>query len=259
MSQKKAEPAELPLWQKLTGLTPDREQKMSADERDAAIRILVKDVDQRARVEFERGKAAPAGERTVFWEPLERICLQLQISRTKLSAYSRELTGMRAHEICDRIKAADLARAIQNYLIDTLAVESRRLHNTPAAQLRSEEFRIKTVAYFRRYLKLQRQGEQRARWAVELGFPNANRLRRACILAHGMSIEELEHRILTTIVQKFCDDLAKLAPASKETVAGRDEPIDHLKQKLDTLPPLPPLTPDEEEDVRRLLNKEFAA
>ena len=255
MSQKTPDHNQLPLWQKLTGLTPDREAKMTPDERDAAIRLLVKDVDQRARAEFERGRTAPAGERTVFWEPLERICLQLQISRTKLSSYSRELTGMRAHEICDRIKAADLARIVQIYINETLAKEVRILHNTPAAQLRKQEFRVKAIAQFRRFLKQQRSGDQRARWALQLGFPNANRLRRACLLAHGMSIEQLENQIMTTMVQKFCDELIARSPASKQPVPDADD-LQKLQEKLATLPPL---TAEEEEDLQRLLNKEFAA
>src|SRR5438874_10480804 len=96
-----------PAWQKISGIDPQSESEMSRAERNAALRKLIADVTARATVEFadEDEGDIPESERTIFWDPLQRICMQLGISRTKLSAYSRELTGMRAHEISDRILA----------------------------------------------------------------------------------------------------------------------------------------------------------
>src|SRR4051812_30384502 len=112
MSNSKTE-NDRPLWQKISGIDPASEDKLDSNARDAAIRKLVLEVERRATVEFERADSGliPAEERTVFWDPLARVCLQLGISRTKLSLYTRELTGMRAHEISDRILARRTLKA----------------------------------------------------------------------------------------------------------------------------------------------------
>src|SRR5689334_14480463 len=110
---------EKPLWQQISGIDPSKEKEMDAEARDAALRKLILDVERRAGDEIERAATGkiPQGERTIFWDPLTRICLQLGISRTKLSSYSRELTGMRAFEISDRILAKRVLRErLQSYV-----------------------------------------------------------------------------------------------------------------------------------------------
>ncbi len=202
-----------PLWQQISGINPATEMNMGADARDAAIRKLVQEVEKRATVEFERGENGkiPEGERSVFWDPLARICLVLGISRTKLSSYSRELTGLRAHEISDRIRARrSLAKRLLQYVMTAIApeLEKIRLRLPPTGRLR-EQHRIETQMRLVEWMKLNRKGQLRARFAAELGFANPSRLSRACLLAHGMSIEEMEGNLVCNLVQKFFDGLLK--------------------------------------------------
>src|SRR5687768_1568239 len=115
-----------PAWQKISGLNPETEQDLAPDQRDDCIRKLLVEVELLARIEFDRGDKVPKGERTLFWDPLARICALLSISRTKLSNYSRELTGMRAHELTDKIKAESLPDALAAYL-QNLFNQSQRI------------------------------------------------------------------------------------------------------------------------------------
>ena len=142
--------AVLPEWQKISGLTPVAEAAFSRSERRFAIRKLFKEFERRIREalsecereEKEEGNAhrdgdarngggdggadnACAGhvldtknERTFLWSPLEGICAELGVARRKLSALTRELTGMAAQEVVDRIKAENVAARLKEKLAE---------------------------------------------------------------------------------------------------------------------------------------------
>jgi hypothetical protein len=213
--------AELAQWQKISGLTVEREKTMSDDERDDGIRKLLAEVERMAGESFARGERAPAGERTLFWDPLERICRKLEISRVKLSAYSRELTGMRAHEVSDRILAKkNLLQAMEKRILGVLKPEFEKVRgHLDRTRVKETEYRASWCKSFWKLVKLSRTGIARARCAAELGFANPSRLSRACLLAHGMSIEELESIVLVGIVQKFFDGIReeKASPQSTQS------------------------------------------
>jgi AraC-like DNA-binding protein len=113
---------ELPPWQKISGLTPDAEKKLSRSERRHALRKLFKEYEKRIREALSEESAADAEndprERTYLWSPLESICFELGIARRKLSALTRELTGMAAHEVIDRIRAEKVAEQLKASLRD---------------------------------------------------------------------------------------------------------------------------------------------
>jgi hypothetical protein len=185
---------------------------LSRTERNAALRKLVAEVTARATVEFadEDNGEIPKSERTIFWDPLQRICMQLGISRTKLSAYSRELTGMRAHEISDRIlakrKLKERLRARIEYYLRS-EVEFLREELT-RGEIFFEQLGGETRDLVR-LLKSRRKFERAASFAVEMGFANFSRLNRACLLAFGKSLDQIEAELVCTHVQKFFEDRLK--------------------------------------------------
>ncbi|HYG76259.1 MAG TPA: hypothetical protein VEK08_14740 [Planctomycetota bacterium] len=216
----------LPRWQQISGITPEREASMTDDERDAGVRALLKEVQRLARQEITRGEKAPKGERTVYWEPLERVCRILGLSRTKLSSFSRELTGLRAHEITDRIKAETLP-ALMHARLEKELQPLRSLIERKAERSRAQDpaYILKWVRYCLRIVRTARSGSARGRFALELGFPNPSRLQKACLLAQGMSIDELEDLILTDMVQKFLKGIAEPARTSEtKPAANKGQP-----------------------------------
>lgn len=197
-----------PLWQQISGIDPQRENEMDADARDAALRKLIKEVEKRATVEFERADAGkiPEGERTLFWDPLARICGQLGISRTKLSTYSRELTGMRAHEISDRILAKrKLAERLAAWVKDFAGRELELARDMFSKAHIDDDFRSSWMKRLAKGMKSKRQGDSRAHFAAQMGFANYSRLSRACLLAFGKSLDHLESELVCAQVQKFFD------------------------------------------------------
>jgi hypothetical protein len=210
MSNSKTE-NDRPLWQKISGIDPASEDKLDSNARDAAIRKLVLEVERRATVEFERADSGliPAEERTVFWDPLARVCLQLGISRTKLSLYTRELTGMRAHEISDRILARRTLKAKVTANVEALLLPelARMMKEVRPPKNAPEIYKVDTASRFVKWMRSLRAKERRVRFAATMGFANPSRLSRACLLGLGMSIDELEARAVCTLVQKFFEEL----------------------------------------------------
>ena len=200
-----------PLWQQISGIDPATEAKLDADARDEAIRKLVREVEARASVELERAETGkiPEGERTLYWDPLARICLQLEISRTKLSAYTRELTGMRAHEISDRIVAKKyLLKRMWRYIGGKIRPELEAMQKcAPPREKIYEGHRMQTETRLLRWVRSLRQKDARAGFAARMGFANPSRLSRACLLAHGKSIDEMEAFIVRNMVQKFFEEV----------------------------------------------------
>ena len=218
-----------PAWQKISGLNPATEQDLPLEQRDAGIRKLVAEVERLAQIEFDRGDKVPAGERTLFWDPLARICALLSISRTKLSNYSRELTGMRAHEITDRLKAKSLPDQLRAYLENLFTIHNpllRSLFNSFAQDPATQ--REKFFQAVQRFVKSTRSGPARAHFAATLGYANPSRLTRACLLAHQKSLEHLESDLLDPIVQKFFDEWKPDASAREHSASEAREQVSPL-------------------------------
>jgi AraC-like DNA-binding protein len=195
-----------PFWQQLSGINPETEREMAAEERDAAILKIIDKADEIINAEMTR--AVPAGQRTVFWDPIERVCALLEISRTKLSRYSYELTGLRAHERSDKVKAArlpgDLQALVELFIANLIETALRPLFaNGSTTQQEIEN----AIAFAFKALRQERSGPAAARHAMDLGYANPSRLKHACKIAHGMSLEEMERNIVAKLVQKFFDDL----------------------------------------------------
>ena len=219
--------ANRPLWQQISGIDPQTESEMSSTERNAAIRKLVAEVTARSIAEFaseDKGEI-PAGERTIFWDPLQRICLQLGISRTKLSAYSRELTGMRAHEISDRILAKrKLKVRLQARIEYYLRSEVEFLHS----ELKKGEISFEQLGGeardMARLMKSRRKFERSASFAVEMGFANYSRLNRACLLAFGKSLDQIEAQMVCTYVQKVFEELKGTENLTQSRKVAKEQP-----------------------------------
>ena len=284
----------LPLWQKLSGLWPKQEAKMDRNQRRESIRKLRKEYEHRIRAsldeyECEQRKAADpspqppsargggadtaesAEDRTFLWSPLDAICNELSIARRKLSAYMRELTGMSAQEVIDKIKAEKIARRLKEKLA-ARAKEEYETHFANAGQAYRKSAKPKQHDAYKLGLNLipaeqlerekmeakqrieigmncepkcgwasaagglcSREWESRraqpsiawaenARYAArqqfarELGFSNYNRLYRACLLAFGKTVMELEHAAALELLQALDKEAAPRREAVKAEV-----------------------------------------
>ncbi len=137
-------------WQQISGITPENELTLPPRERRQALRKLIAKATDLAREELvegascplvgpegtatavgmtraeeTRGQDAPStndyADATFLWDPMRSVCRQLGISHSKLSSLSKELTGMSAHEIADRIKVAGIKEKLRAPLIEFAA------------------------------------------------------------------------------------------------------------------------------------------
>ena len=221
-----------PLWQRISGIDPKRENEMTRDERDAAIRKLVQEVHRRAIVEFEsddEGKI-PEDERSIFWDPLQRICMQLGISRTKLSNYSRELTGLRAHELSDRIRAKrKLPERLTKWVQELVGLEMNSMRASFAKMRIDGRVRQYWMGRMVKTVKSFRTHELRAHFAGQMGFANFSRVSRACLLAFGKSLDHIEADLVRTYVQKFFDEF--ILKTKGEPPRRRDHQEQQVKER----------------------------
>jgi hypothetical protein len=227
----------VPPWQKISGLLPGAEEKMSRSERRAALRKLFKHYEQLARealAEHAAESGAEKEERTFLWDPLPALCFELRIARRKLSALTKELTGMAAHEVIDKIRAEKIEAKLSAD-VDAFCLACRIPPGNP-------DFRDDLVtrenwqAHIWKKLKRSRAlpSFDRENHAIEMGFPNYARYRRGVMLSHGgQTPKQLEWDLLGGIGE-FYAAAATLKERYKSFSGRNYQWIEsHLGQPLD--------------------------
>src|ERR1043165_1400889 len=118
-------PAVQSRWREISGITVENERKMSAKERRAGVRKLKAVVEQEIRLELKEAAEEQAdrnvcptvrSERTFLWEPIPAICHRLEIGPTVLSRLMKELTGMSATQMVDKIRAEGIREKLRENL-----------------------------------------------------------------------------------------------------------------------------------------------
>ena len=177
-------------WREISGISVENERTMSAKERRAAIRKLKVVFEQEIREEL---KAAAedvefTGERTMLWDPVAGICFRLEIGPTVLSRLMKELTGMSAPQMVDRIRA----EGVRGKLRENLRVIVVKKWKKPGAEFQADFHGLRDG------IKMHRRSEGLSCTAVaiELGFGSYTRFYRACLLCYGKTPTQLEDEVL---------------------------------------------------------------
>ncbi|HEY3324509.1 MAG TPA: hypothetical protein VGP72_28920 [Planctomycetota bacterium] len=198
---------QVPLWMQVSGLFPDDEPKMSPRERLGAMLLLVKNAERLLRYEIRysaehKSELDAAEVRTYLWDPLRTVCFHLGISQRRLTGYCKELTGMSAIEMVDRMKAEGVRGKLKEELRKFIKLTTEDTEDT--------EGRIgdKADQISAELKKSRRDGRwHRTTWAMGLGFSSYQRFFRACLLCFGKTPHELEMELIEEI----------LAEAERET------------------------------------------
>ncbi|MCY3021903.1 MAG: hypothetical protein NTW87_23070 [Planctomycetota bacterium] len=196
-AKKEAKKRELAVWQRISGLQPETEGTMTRSERRHALRKLFKHYERLVREALAEHEADPEKEeRTFLWDPVAMICGELGIARRKLSALTKELTGMAAHEVVDKIRAEAIEAKMETELA---AIFERRIYGGRPFRQDSYYHGWKWTKILWDMLKDSRKAPHfaLAHWAARLGFANYARFRRGVMLAHGgLTPVQLEGRVL---------------------------------------------------------------
>ena len=201
------------LWRRVSGFSSEKvERELPAGFRLRGIRKLIQSVERLVRAELRRCENDPEfnAERTYLWDPLRTICFYLGIARTKLSSYSKELTGLAAQEIVDRVRAEGVKKKLRLEL---------RPWVTPRWQHEKCTCHKKELLWFCPYhnnmaetcwiihrdvkRERQKQGFQNSSWAMEHGFASFSRFSRACMLAYRKTPLQLELEIMAELVREL--------------------------------------------------------
>ena len=257
-----------PLWQNLTGLYPEIERTLQPNDRARRIGYLLRVAEKIVRHELKadevRGKQRAesfAEERSYKWDPLRTVCFYLRISQYKLSGYSKELNGMSAPEIVDRIRAESvrsrMKRELKGFVAEFFQHEDEqkgrtgegakggngegtaeqmelagrmpavreRAGGTPAVQDAADAIWMA--------LKLSRRLPRwhRTTWAAGHGFSSYTRFFRACLLCYGKTPHEVEMEVIEEILTEsekleVCqNERQEQTAAVRECAAGEPEVV----------------------------------
>lgn len=191
----------IPLWQRVSGLTSlAAERAMRPMLRRERIRRLLKVVDQILRAELKTPACSendPAAmkasveelkrERSVFWDPLPEVCFYLEIGQSKLAQYSRQLTGLGAKDLVDRIRVEKLRASIRERL--------RKVVGLAQANSKEDVKRLSVrdgAGVLLKALKVSEHFVSRQQMALEVGIASKARLYRACLACERKTLEEIE-------------------------------------------------------------------
>jgi len=255
--------AEPPLWQQISGLISGAELRLNPAQRAAGIRRLLKKVERMIRFEVRAGEKDGRGEtatgrlgdgetggsgeeegerqhagwkpalrevdacrKTAQWDPLQPICTYLGIAPRKLSALSREISGLSVTQLADAIKAETLRKKMMRRVAEWVASIGDVVREA-GADLQEQAYAL----WKRLRGERQKNGSHRSSVAWELGFSSYTRMFRACLVCYGLVPQEIE---LELIAERLgCgEERAQCVPGQIEAESSRtDLPLRHEATK----------------------------
>lgn len=218
-----------PVWQRFAKVDPTN-RHLPLPERRAAFRRLFAEFERRARAELALVHEEGPGERTFLWDPVDSICRDLEISRVAMSRMMWEFCGMRAHEFTDKLKARLLPRQLKERLQVRFQHLRAMMTDIALGEVGSSQDLLSAATFdrcvkkARMLLRGERSGSAALSFAIDLGYANFSRLKRACALAHGISLTHLEDCLIDDMVQKFLAGLHAESMGEARPAAPPDEP-----------------------------------
>ncbi len=190
-------------WREVSGISSENEAGMGEEERRSGLRKLFKMAEAEMRSEMKRASedVEHRSERTFLWEPIAAVCRRLEISQANLTRLLKELTGMSATQLADRIRAEGLKEKLRAKLAAWFKQEGEPgefSYDEKVSFEKHVEESWKCIKASRREMSFSY-----AEMAVELGFANYGRLYRACMLQYGKTPSQLEDEIVREYTRYF--------------------------------------------------------
>jgi len=187
-----------PLWQRVSELIGER--SLRPMQRRERMRKLLKVVDGLLRTEMKTPAAdendspeqhakmkALKAERTVFWDPLPEVCYYLEIAQSKLAQYAKQLTGLGAKDLVDRIRVENLRAKIR----ERLRLVSEQTQASSGNDVKRLSVRD-GAGVLLKALKASEHFQSRQELALSVGIASKQRLHRAVLACEGVTLEQLE-------------------------------------------------------------------
>ena len=196
-----------PEWIRVLGVDPKFLKYLNRQTRRAALRRLVNKAEFMMQIELQQQKEDPEQEDyTPFWDPIDEVARKLEIGRTALSAFSKELTGLTVAYLADRLRA----KAVKQKFKTALRAFVREL-----AASGGEPFSADDAWHKLNAARKKGRNHSLSSQSVALGFSSYARFYRACLALHRKTPGEIEYEVLAECVREFFSGEA-LAPEAPE-------------------------------------------
>jgi hypothetical protein len=237
---------DVPMWQRVTGLTADNEWRLRPSDRRGALMRLARTVERMVRAEWKRvlepteERADPFVDdererqlakcrfatRTAQWDPVSEICFYLEIAQTKLSELLRQGTGLRARELSDCVRGekirAHLKETMRKAASAWLQNEFMTTDYRGLVKLSAEEGRAIVLREYRASSEFLDRTELAQ--AFDLG--SRARLYRAVRICEHMELEALERAVALEVFLEMLPGIWSGCEVSSDERAALKERVD---------------------------------
>ncbi|MCY3019472.1 MAG: hypothetical protein NTW87_10660 [Planctomycetota bacterium] len=150
--------------------------------------------------------------RTFLWDPLRAVCAHLEIPQRKLSSFAKEVLGVSAPELVDKIKAegvrARMKDELKGFIVERSRTTTRADKETAGSGFRVQgsgaEGKSEAEEVYEALQKSRRAPRfHRTTWAMSYGFSSYQKFFRACLLCYGKTPHQLELEIIEEILNEM--------------------------------------------------------
>jgi len=202
-----------PLWRAVSGILGGiGSEDLHPEERAGRIMLLLRAVEKVVRYEWrafekkfrerdpiEEAKKELRDPRVRWWDPMRLACEHFGIAYSALSRLGREVAGLSASDLTDRVKAetvrSRMKEDVKQWVWEIYEADREELN-----ELKPDE--VCDVLWSRVAVERGRGRWSRASWAGKFGFSSYTRFQRACLAEYGVSPVELERAVLEEVVRE---------------------------------------------------------
>jgi hypothetical protein len=171
--------------------------------------------------------------RTFLWDPLRSVCFHFGIAQRKLSSYAKEVMGISAPELVDRVKAESvrgkMKAALKEFVLQHFNTKTRRHEDTEGgkglgsrvqgiansteetAGVGGEGDEDEVQEVWAALVKSRRAPKfHRTTWAMEFGFSSYPKFFRACLLCYGKTPHQIELEIIAELLEPQMDGMDEM-------------------------------------------------
>ncbi len=200
-----------PLWRAVSGLLGGiGSEDLHPEERAGRIVLLLRAVEKVVRYEWrafekkfrerdpvEEAKKELRDPRVRWWDPMRLACEHFGIAYSALSRLGREVAGLSASDLTDRVKA----ETVRSRMKEDVKRWVKEIYDAGEMEdVKDDE--VSDALWSRVAAKRGRGRWSRASWAGAFGFSSYTRFQRACLAEYGVSPVELERAVLEEVVEE---------------------------------------------------------
>jgi len=140
--------------------------------------------------------------RSVLWDPVACVCNYLSIAERMLSRLGREVCGVSAQQMADRLRVRAMRPGLRAELEEFVRREVPDFHDGNNRPDKPRGAQLYLLSRWREY-KRDRVEESNAARAVKYGFKYPARLQMACLMEYGITLEGMELEELESVATYY--------------------------------------------------------